>query len=145
MLGDPMEGRCCYGVEGVLGLDKKIYFAPHNATHVLCVDPGQGSVHLVGTALRNRGISGLFQGSGVRARNGRIFFAPCNFHSVLCIHASGDTQLFALEPHPERDEYISGGVLAKNGHIFFPPERGLPIVHVDPEALVIARPGRVGV
>ncbi len=105
-------------VDGVLSLDGKIYLAPHNATHVLCVDPGRRSVRLVGTAMGNSGV-GLFRGSGVRARNGRIFFAPCDFHSVLCIHAEGDTQLFALAPPPRSLEYLSGGVLAKNGHIFF--------------------------
>ena len=82
MVGPEMVGYKKYGA-GTVGANGKIYFAPNMAAQVLCVDPQEETVEMVGPEMVG---SGKYQAAGTVGANGQIYFAPYTAAQVLCIN-----------------------------------------------------------
>ena len=84
MVGPEMKGIMKYHrTGGTVGANGKIYFAPCNAAQVLCIDPQEETVEMVGPEMVG---TEKYEGAGTVGANGKIYFAPANAAQVLCIN-----------------------------------------------------------
>ena len=82
MVGPHLQGIVKYSGAGAVGSNGKIYFAPHSAAQVLCIDPQEETVEMVGPRLAG---FGKYAAAGAVGANGKIYFAPCSAAQVLCL------------------------------------------------------------
>ena len=122
---------------GVLAPNGKIYGIPHNAQHVLVIDPTSGTA-----ALQTRVCAGLFKwAGGVLASDGRIYAIPHNADGVLVVDPTDDSADWWSMPvgsggipwgaSPGKHKW-EGGVLAPNGLIYGIPARARSVLIIDP-------------
>ena len=82
MVGPEIAGSMRYGA-GTVGANGKIYFAPADAAQVLCIDPQEETVEMVGPEM---GLGDSYVCAGTVGANGKIYFAPYGAAQVLCIN-----------------------------------------------------------
>ena len=100
----------------MLSASGKIYFAPSDAPQVLCIDPRDTTVEMLGPELDG---NGTFNAGGVLAAIGKIYFAPYFAPHVPCIDPpSTTTGMFGTELDGEGN-YCARGVF--NGVQVQPP------------------------
>ena len=83
MVGPEMAGPIMqYVCGGTMGANGKIYFAPCEAAQVLCIDPQEETVEMVGPEMVG---PMKYRTAGTVGANGQIYFAPYDAEQVLCI------------------------------------------------------------
>lgn len=111
-------------------LDGRIYCSPHQASHVLCIDPKEGRAYTIGNGDTTMAVNHKW-GDAVAADDGMVYCIPCEASQVLRIDPT--TQTTSLIGPAIGAPMAWGGCLANDGNIY-----GIPLGNVQPLCIDVA-------